>query len=92
MPKETPYQVLLGHHPLLKGDSWQYCTYSHFYVQRAGQGAGEYINAKSPRQDAGKSVWPGAAEQKLAATDSPTGEGSTIGAPGLNDSVRNGKR
>ena len=29
---------------------------------------------------------------KLAATDSPTGEGSTIGAPGLNDSVRNGKR
>ena len=29
---------------------------------------------------------------RLAATDSPTGEGSTIGAPGLNDSVRNGKR
>ena len=29
---------------------------------------------------------------RLAATDSPTDEGSTIGAPGLNDSVRNGKR
>ncbi len=31
-------------------------------------------------------------EKRLAATDSPTGEGSTIGAPGLNGSVRNGKR
>jgi len=28
----------------------------------------------------------------LAATYSPAGEGSTMGAPGLNDSVRNGKR
>ena len=34
----------------------------------------------------------GITEIRLAATDSPTGEGSTIGAPGLNDSVRNGKR
>ena len=34
----------------------------------------------------------GRCEKRLAATDSPTGEGSTIGAPGLNGSVRNGKR
>ena len=34
----------------------------------------------------------GVAGIRLAATDSPTGEGSTIGAPGLNGSVRNGKR
>ena len=41
---------------------------------------------------AGKSRRRGLPVERLAATDSPTGEGSTIGAPGLNDSVRNGKR
>ena len=34
----------------------------------------------------------GVGATRLAATDSPTGEGSTMGAPGLNGSVRNGKR
>ena len=49
-------------------------------------------NAKRPLLVAGKSEAGDVTDKKLAATDSPTGEGSTIGAPGLNDSVRNGKR
>jgi hypothetical protein len=54
------------------------------------QGTGKRITSKNPLllvKAAG-----GFLLIRLAATDSPTGEGSTIGAPGLNDSVRNGKR
>jgi hypothetical protein len=50
------------------------------------------LNAKALGPGAGKSAQDRGLTIKLAATDSPTGEGSTIGAPGLNDSVRNGKR
>ena len=50
----------------------------------------EVVKCKTPSA-AGESGG-GHYEIRLAATDSPTGEGSTIGAPGLNDSVRNGKR
>ena len=50
------------------------------------------LGAKCKTPSAAGESGGGRYEIKLAATDSPTGEGSTIGAPGLNDSVRNGKR
>ena len=50
----------------------------------------EEIATNAKRLPLGKAA--GVLRIRLAATDSPTGEGSTIGAPGLNGSVRNGKR
>lgn len=49
------------------------------------------LDAKKPPASGG-GRWGAWWVVRLAATDSPTGEGSTIGAPGLNCSVRNGKR
>ena len=62
-----------------------------FIESRILSSLGVGVNEAAPRIPGEGGRW-GAARVRLAATDSPTGEGSTIGAPGLNCSVRNGKR
>ncbi|WP_217362666.1 hypothetical protein, partial [Hymenobacter sp. UV11] len=71
-------------HSLFERNSWQFSFIIHTQLHKAQsfadyrkqeyQGVGGTINAKSPRPGADKSAWPGALVQKLAATDSPTGE------------------
>ena len=54
------------------------------YIMKDGCGVGVRVKKKSPLGCKGLWYW--------ATTYSPTGSGSTIGAVGLNFSVRNGKR